>query len=131
MDNYEKRRSKRWSSRWRMWLLRIALGPGTFDYMLRSIKSDKRTPGAKLVDIIIRQDGHEERIEADWVKKIAQWAYYLPVPPMRDRKSLYWTIRLWWFRTFPKKTAPKRSFEYCMEQSGQPVADTNEKESRP
>jgi hypothetical protein len=53
-------------------LLRLALGNHTFDYMLRSIKNDKRTPNAKLVDIVVRQDGREVRTEADWVKKIAK-----------------------------------------------------------
>lgn len=52
--------------------LRIALGGSTFDYMNRSVKTDKRTPSARMVDIIIRKDGREERIEADWVKTIAR-----------------------------------------------------------
>lgn len=56
----------------RAFLLRLALGKRTFDYMIRSTQADKRTPGAKLVDIVIRQDGREERIEADWVKTIAK-----------------------------------------------------------
>lgn len=73
-------RMSRYPSRWRALLLRVALGRRTFDYMLRSIKEDQRTPGAKLVDIVIRQDGREERIEADWVKKIAQITYHLPTP---------------------------------------------------
>lgn len=53
-------------------LLRMALGERQFNYMVRSIQYDKRTPGAKLVDIVVRQDGREERIEADWVKHIAR-----------------------------------------------------------
>ncbi len=53
-------------------LLRLALGQRTFDYMVRSVKHDKRTPHAKLVDIVIRQDGVERRIEADWVKNVAR-----------------------------------------------------------
>jgi len=40
--------------------------------MVNSIQHDKRTPGAKLVDIVVRQDGVERRIEADWVKHIAR-----------------------------------------------------------
>lgn len=56
----------------RAWLLRLALGRRTFDYMVRSVQADKRTPGARLVDIVVRQDAREERIEADWVKRIAR-----------------------------------------------------------
>lgn len=74
---------KHWSSRWRCWLLRIALGRRTFEYMLRSIKADARTPRARMVDIVIRQDGVEKRIEADWVKKIARYAYHLPAPELK------------------------------------------------
>lgn len=85
-------RMKRYPSRWRTWLLRLALGQRTFDYMLRSIKADKRTPAARLVDIVIRQDAREERVEADWLKRIAQITYHLPSPPI-DRKSLW--KRLW------------------------------------
>ncbi len=56
----------------RILLLRLALGERTFNYMVRSVQHDKRTPGARLVDIVVRQDGVEKRIEADWVKKIAR-----------------------------------------------------------
>lgn len=59
-------------------LLRLALGNRTFEYMNRSIKADKRTPGARLVDIVVRQDGREERIEADWVKYIARIIKHSP-----------------------------------------------------
>ena len=76
-------RMKRYPSRWRAWLLRLALGRRMFDYMLRSIKLDKRTPAAKLVDIVVRQDGREERIEADWVKRIAQITYHLESPELK------------------------------------------------
>lgn len=76
-------RMQRYPSRWRAWLLRLALGQRTFDYMLRSIKADKRTPAAKLVDIVVRQDAREERIEADWVKHIAQITYHLPAPELK------------------------------------------------
>lgn len=76
-------RMKRYPSRWRAWLLRLALGRHTFDYMLRSIKADHRTPAAKLVDIVIRQDARERRIEADWVKRIAQITYHLSAPELK------------------------------------------------
>src|SRR5687767_14924300 len=78
-----RNRLKRWASPWRCWLLRLALGRRTFDYMLASIKADPRTPGAKLVDIVIRQDAVEKRIEADWVKRIAQMAYHLQAPELK------------------------------------------------
>jgi hypothetical protein len=67
----------RGTSRWRTWLLRLALGGRKFDYMVRSLKADPRTPGAKLVDIVVRKDGKERRIEADWVKTIARITYHV------------------------------------------------------
>lgn len=39
------RRMKVWPSRWRALLLRLALGTNTFNYLVRSIKNDPRTPG--------------------------------------------------------------------------------------
>lgn len=78
-----RHRLAQWPSRWRCWLLRLALGSDTFDYMLRSIKNDPRTPGARLVDIVVRQDAREIRTEADWVKTIARYAYHLPVPELK------------------------------------------------
>jgi hypothetical protein len=81
-NSVHQMRMRRYPSRWRAVLLRIALGRDTFDYMLRSIKADIRTPGAKLVDIVVRQDAREQRIEADWVKKIAQITYHLPRPKL-------------------------------------------------
>jgi hypothetical protein len=65
-------------------LLRLALGRSTFDYMLRSIKADKRTPGAKLVDIVVRQDAVENRIEADWVKTIARLTQHIERPTLGE-----------------------------------------------
>jgi hypothetical protein len=78
-----QRRLERWPNRWRGWLLRIALGRSTFDYMLRSIRNDPRTPGARLVDIVVRQDAREVRTEADWVKTIARLTYHLETPERR------------------------------------------------
>lgn len=78
-----RHRMATWPSRWRCWLLRLALGRDTYNYMLRSIKNDPRTPGARLVDIVVRQDAKEVRTEADWVKRIAQLAYHLPAPELR------------------------------------------------
>src|SRR5215468_5397703 len=72
-----------WPSRWRCLLLRLALGRRTFEYMLRSIKNDPRTPSAKLVDIVVRQDAREIRTEADWIKVIAKYTYHLPAPELK------------------------------------------------
>ena len=58
--------------RTRALLLRLALGKRQFDYMNRSIKNDPRTPGARLVDIVVRKDAREVRTEADWIKRIAR-----------------------------------------------------------
>lgn len=52
--------------------LKIALGPYTYKYMTESISRDRRTKNAKTVDIVVRKDGQERRIEADWVKDIAR-----------------------------------------------------------
>lgn len=82
-NSVHQMRLKRWPSRWRTWLLRMALGRSTFDYMLRSIRNDIRTPGARLVDIVVRQDAREIRTEADWVKTIAQITYHLPAPELK------------------------------------------------
>jgi len=57
---------------WRRFLLRLALGRRTYQYMVRSITHDPRTRRARLVDIVVRKDGHERRIEADWVKNLAR-----------------------------------------------------------
>jgi hypothetical protein len=84
------RRMAQWPKPFRAWLLRLALGPRQFGYMLRSIRNDSRTPAARLVDIVVRQDAHEIRTEADWVKEIAKMTYHLPTPPFEYRS--------WWFR---------------------------------
>lgn len=53
-------------------LLRLALGDSTYQYMVRVLNTDPRTPVAKDVDIVVRKDGVERRIEADWLKRIAK-----------------------------------------------------------
>lgn len=65
-------------SKLRALLLRLVLGNRQFNYMNRSVKFDQRTPGAKLVDIVVRQDAVENRIEADWIKHIAQIVHHVP-----------------------------------------------------
>lgn len=53
-------------------LLRIAVGFGTYDYMRRTLMYDPRLPRCKLADIVVRQDGREVRIEADWLKNLSK-----------------------------------------------------------
>lgn len=87
-----KWRLQRWPKRFRSWLLMLALGRDQFDYMLRSIRNDPRTPGARLVDIVVRQDAKEVRTEADWIKRIAQMTYHLPTPQISRG---HWWSRFW------------------------------------
>lgn len=86
-------RMKQWPCRWRVFFLRVALGRHTFDYMLRSIRNDRRTPGARQVDIVVRQDAREVRTEADWVKTIARWTYHLETPQLGRRG---WNLKRLW-----------------------------------
>ena len=51
-------------------LLWLALGPRTYDYMKRVLSDDHRLRTSRQVDIVIRKDGTERRIEADWVKQL-------------------------------------------------------------
>lgn len=53
-------------------LLRLALGNRTYRYMTRSVLQDPRTYRARSVDIVVRKDAFERRIEADWVRDIAR-----------------------------------------------------------
>lgn len=53
-------------------LLRLAMGFGTYNYMCRSLKNDKRLPYARLADIVVRKDAKETRIEADWLRNLAR-----------------------------------------------------------
>lgn len=57
-----------WLRRFLLWL---AVGPRTYDYMARVLRSDPRLRVCKLADIVVRQDGRERRIEADWLKSLA------------------------------------------------------------
>jgi hypothetical protein len=56
----------------RRFLLRLALGRRTYAYLCRSLAQDPRLPRAYMADIIVRKDGRERRIEADWLKKLAR-----------------------------------------------------------
>lgn len=53
-------------------LLRLALGHRTYSYMMRSIHWDPRIRYAKSVDLVVRKDAVERRIEADWIRTIAR-----------------------------------------------------------
>lgn len=74
-------------------LLRIALGSRTYQYMCKSLSQDPRLRSAKLTDIIIRKDGREERVEADWLKTIGKMVsadLTEPVPQPYSHKVWSW-----------------------------------------
>ncbi len=52
-------------------LLKIVFGK-SYDYMARSLVHDPRIKTAKIVDILVRKDGSEKRLEADWLKEMAK-----------------------------------------------------------
>jgi hypothetical protein len=56
----------------RFWLLCLAFGRRKARYIVRSLSQDPRLPRAKTADIIIRKDGREVRVEADWLRDIAR-----------------------------------------------------------
>lgn len=77
----------RWRDFWclyrvRALLLRLALGRRQFDYMNRVLKSDDRIPSARMVDIVVRKDAVERRIEADWIKNIAKIVRHIEPKPL-------------------------------------------------
>ena len=53
-------------------LLRLALGDSKYHSMVRTLKQDPRILTAHDVDIVVRKDGVERRIEADWLKELAK-----------------------------------------------------------
>jgi hypothetical protein len=56
------------------WLLRLALGDRTYRYMCKTLSQDPRLKNCKLADIVVRKDGCEVRIEADWLKTLRKIA---------------------------------------------------------
>ncbi len=77
----------------RKWLLRLALGSRTYRYMCRTLSQDPRLPTCKLADIVVRKDGGEVRVEADWLKtlvKIVADDLTAPVPQPYDAKVYSW-----------------------------------------
>jgi hypothetical protein len=49
--------------------------------MIRTLSRDARVRNAHEVDFVVRKDGFERRIEADWIKKIARIVLPGPWPP--------------------------------------------------
>lgn len=53
-------------------LLWLALGPKQYEYMKRILAADPRAPRARQIDIVVRKDAIERRLEADWVRSLAR-----------------------------------------------------------
>lgn len=73
-------------------LLRLALGQRTYQYMCRTLSQDPRLRHARLADIVVRKDGREVRIEADWLKnlcKLVETDLTQPVPQSDDEVLRY------------------------------------------
>lgn len=73
-------------------LLRLALGKRTYDYMCRTLSQDPRLPKARWADIVVRKDGREVRVEADWLKtlcKLVKADLTPPVPQPDDEVRRY------------------------------------------
>jgi hypothetical protein len=70
----------KWLRRFLLWL---ALGPRTYRYMSDVLAQDPRAPRARLIDIVVRKDGVERRLEADWVRSLARIVH----PPTPTRLS--------------------------------------------
>jgi hypothetical protein len=51
-------------------LLKYILGKRTYEYMCRTLSQDPRLRQARLADIVVRKDGREVRIEADWLRNL-------------------------------------------------------------
>lgn len=51
-------------------LLRVALGKSTYQYMCRTLQWDPRLKNCREADIVVRKDGMERRLEADWLKSL-------------------------------------------------------------
>jgi hypothetical protein len=100
------------------------LGEGQYQYMVRTLNQDARTPVARDVDVVVRKDGIERRVEADWLKPIAKLVKGLSGPlESRNawerllRRVLRWdrNWRLVWFnlrhRSLPRSQASTKSNE--------------------
>lgn len=58
-----------WLRRLLLWL---ALGPQQYRYMKKTLGQDPRAPRARMIDIVVRKDAIEHRLEADWVRSLAR-----------------------------------------------------------
>ncbi len=56
----------------RKFALWVALGSHDYNAMVRSVRQDPRTRRARLIDIVVRKDAVERRIQADWVREVAR-----------------------------------------------------------
>ena len=52
------------------WLLRLILGRHAYECMCRTLSYDPRLINCHMVDIVVRKDGKEVRIGADWLKHL-------------------------------------------------------------
>jgi hypothetical protein len=63
-------------------LLRLALGRRTYAYMCRSLSQIPGLRRCRSADIVVRKDGTERRVEADWLKKLCQLVETDLTPPV-------------------------------------------------
>lgn len=70
-------------------LLRIALGDRCYQYMVRTLCADPRLVSAREADVVVRKDGVERRIEADWLKPLARLVKGRSLP-IESRTWLSW-----------------------------------------
>ena len=73
----------------RRFLLWLALGPRIYDYMSRVLREDHRLRTCRMADIVVRKDGKERRIEADWLKSLATIVMGRWRPNMLSKPGLF------------------------------------------
>lgn len=61
--------------------LRMAMGDDAFNLMVSSFSADPRIQSPHTIDIVVRKDAVEKRIEGDWIKTLAR--IVRNVPPVR------------------------------------------------
>ena len=73
-------------------LLRLALGNRTYHYMCKTLSQDPRLRSCREADIVVRKDGREVRIEADWLRNLCRIVaanLTPPVPQLDDELVIY------------------------------------------
>lgn len=70
-------------------LLRLALGSRTYRYMCKTLSQDPRLPSCREADIIVRKDGREVRVEADWLKELCRIVSADLTPPVPQPDELF------------------------------------------